>query len=84
VVSMHRPDRRTGGSALEVPVLMYHSLAPGPRRSFRQLAAGHGEFAAPMAYLDGQGYLAAGLYRPPGLTTPYRYVNPDRDEAPAS
>ena len=55
-MSMHLPDRRTGGSALEVPVLMYHSIASGARRSFRRSAVDHGEFAAQMAYLDGEGY----------------------------
>jgi hypothetical protein len=52
---MRLSDEKTGGSAVEVPVLMYHSIASGARRSFRGFAVEPGEFAVQMAYLDGEG-----------------------------
>jgi O-antigen biosynthesis protein len=53
---MYLPDGKTGGSAGEVPVLMYHSIASGAPRRFRRFAVDPGEFAAQMAYLDEGGY----------------------------
>jgi len=53
---MYLSDGRTGGSAGEVPVLMYHSIASGAPRRFKRFAVDPGEFAAQMAYLDDVGY----------------------------
>ena len=55
-MSMDLSGGWTGGSALEVPVLMYHSIASGAQRGFRRFAVDPGEFAAQMAYLEGAGY----------------------------
>ena len=56
MVRMCLSDRRTGGSAREVPVLMYHSIASGTPRTFRRFAVDPDEFATQMTDLGGAGY----------------------------